>query len=72
LINAGGALSCGPPSSVSANPIDIAINGSLAYVDDVVNGEIYLCPVGTLGALMPCTVPTGSTTFSAPIQIAIH
>ena len=72
LINAGGALSCGPPSSVSANPIDIAINGSLAYVDDVVNGEIYLCPVGTLGALMPCTVPAGGATFNGPVQIAIH
>src|SRR6202034_2284529 len=49
LINAGGALSCGPTFPVSANPIDIAINGSLAYVDDVVNGDIYLCPVGALG-----------------------
>jgi hypothetical protein len=73
LINAGGTLSCGPTSPVGTNPIDIAINGSLAYVDDFVNGEIYLCPVGTLGALMPpCTVPAGSATFSGPVQIAIH
>jgi hypothetical protein len=69
-INADGTLSCAPPSPLGSNPIDVAINGSLAYVDDITNDAIYLCSVGTLGALTGCT--PGSTTFSAPIQIAIH
>jgi hypothetical protein len=71
LINADGTLTCGPASPVGTNPIDIAINGNLAYVDDVVSGEISLCSVGTLGALTGCA-PTGSATFSGPVQIAIH
>jgi hypothetical protein len=71
LINADGTLTCGPASPVGTNPIDIAINGNLAYVDDVVSGEISLCLVGTLGALTGCA-PTGSATFSGPVQIAIH
>ena len=70
LINADGTLSCGPASPVGTNPIDVAINGNLAYVDDTANGEMYVCSVGTLGALTGCT--PGSTTFNAPIQIAIN
>jgi hypothetical protein len=74
-INADGTLSCGPTSAVGMGtaPVDIAINGSHAYVDDLGSGDIYLCSVGTGGALTGCTVPIGSTTFNnAPLQIAIH
>jgi hypothetical protein len=73
-INADGTLSCGPASPVGmgTDPVDIAINGSYAYVDDLLSGVIYLCSVGAGGALTGCTVPTGSTTFSGPAQIAIH
>ena len=72
LINANGTLSCGPPSPVGTNPIDVAINGNLAYVDDTLNDDIYLCSVGTGGLLTGCTVPAGSATFNGPVQIAIH
>jgi hypothetical protein len=68
---AAGTLSCGPTSSVGGAPVDIAINGSYAYVDDFVTGAIDLCSVVTGGALTGC-IPTGSTTFSTPVQIAIH
>ena len=73
-INADGSLACGPTSlvAVGSEPIDIAINGSHAYVDDPQSGDIYLCSVGTGGALTGCMVPPGSTTFGAPLQIAIH
>ena len=71
---ADGTLSCSPGSPVgSAAPVDIAINGSYAYVDDFLSGAIDLCSVGTGGALTGCmVVSTGSTTFSTPVQIAIH
>jgi hypothetical protein len=71
-INANGSLSCGPMSFLGTAPVDIAINGSHAYVDDLVSGVIYVCSVVTGGALTGCTVPIGSTIFSAPVQIAIR
>jgi DNA-binding beta-propeller fold protein YncE len=71
-ISGDGTLLCGTTVPVGSEPMDIAINGSHAYVDDLLSGDISLCSVGPAGGLMGCTVPVGSTTFSAPSQIAIH
>ena len=74
LVNpADGSLACGTPSAVGApQPAGIAVNGSHAYVDDSSSGDIYLCSVGSGGALTSCTVPSASASFSIPFQIAIH
>jgi hypothetical protein len=71
--NGDGSLA---PCTVSAigtgvAPTSVAINGNQAYVDDF-NGNIYLCTVGTGGALTNCIVSNGGTAFNIGLQIAIH
>ncbi|MGB6308518.1 MAG: hypothetical protein WBF89_12025 [Steroidobacteraceae bacterium] len=68
-----GSLSLCTASSIAAGsePTSVAVNGSQAYVNDL-NGNIYLCAVGTGGALASCAVSNGGTAFGYGIQIAIH
>ena len=70
-VDAGtGSLSGCIASAVGTEPMDVVINGSQAYVDDV-DGNVYLCAV-VAGALSSCVVSDGGATFNLPIQIAIH
>jgi hypothetical protein len=71
-VNSDGSLSgCTASSPVGTGPLDVAVNGSQAYVDDQ-SGDIYLCNVIAGGALSACAVPTGGTGFQWTFQIATH
>jgi hypothetical protein len=68
-----GTLSACTESPVGGEPTSVAILGAHAYVDDSSSsGNIYLCTVGTAGALTSCAISNGGATFSTGIQIAIH
>jgi trimeric autotransporter adhesin len=55
-----------------ANPIDVLVVGSHAYVADEA-GLIYLCAVSPAdGSLSNCTVSNGGGSFLQPSQIAIY
>lgn len=70
--SADGSLSGCTPSLVGTQPAGVALFGSSAYVDDN-SGQIYLCAVGTGGALGSCAVPAGGTGFDqGMVQIAVH
>jgi hypothetical protein len=71
-VNSDGSLSgCTASITAATGPLDVAVNGSLAYVDDE-SGSIYLCTVIAGGALNNCAVPTGGTGFQWMFQIATH
>ena len=73
-INAGdGSFATCASSNVGVTPMDVAVDGRHAYVDDATSGHMYLCAISASGALLtPCTISDGGTTFSSSIQIAIH
>jgi hypothetical protein len=70
-INPDGSLSACTPSYVGSGPSGVAINGGKAYVADD-SGNIYLCTVGSAGALINCAVPSGGSGFDYGLQIAVH
>jgi hypothetical protein len=70
-VNSDGSLSGCTPSPMATQPVDVAINGSNAYVDDV-TGNINLCTVGA-GALTGCAPASGGSGFGPGMfQIAVH
>ena len=72
-INPDGSLSGCTPSPVGTKPVDIAVNGSQAYVDDQ-DGNIYLCNIVAAGALTGCGVAPGGGGYTPTdlVQIAVH
>jgi hypothetical protein len=70
-VDANGLFSACTASSVGSQPMDVVFSGNYAYVDDA-GGNIYLCSVGTGGALSGCIVSDGGSTFPLSAQIAIH
>jgi hypothetical protein len=70
-INLDGSLSACAASTVGGAPTDVLVQGSQAYVDDA-SGNIYLCAVGSGGALTNCAVSNGGASFNLGIQIALH
>jgi hypothetical protein len=73
-INLGGTLGNCTASALpaGANPIDVLVVGSHAYVGDEA-GLIYLCAVSPAdGSLSNCTVSNGGGSFLVPSQIAIY
>jgi hypothetical protein len=71
-VNSDGSLSgCTASITAATAPLDVAVNGSHAYVDDE-SGNIYLCTVAAGGALSACAIPTGGSGFQWMFQIATH
>lgn len=67
----GGGLSGCTESPVGSEPTSVVIMGTHAYVDDA-SGSVYLCAVGTLGALTGCVGNNDGGNFIFGIQLAIH